>query len=80
MYPAAQRFGGAIPVADARSSEGALVLDANKVILGRHFNEVLNEGRLDVVDEPMPTATSWMLPSRQRARSRHTEKPAGATA
>lgn len=25
--------------------------DANKLILGRHFNEVLNQGHLDVIDE-----------------------------
>jgi steroid delta-isomerase-like uncharacterized protein len=27
------------------------MLDANKVILGRHFGEVLNQGRLEVIDE-----------------------------
>ncbi len=28
-----------------------MILDANKLVLARHFDEVLNQGHLDVVDE-----------------------------
>ena len=59
-----QQLGHAIfPTQTARTAPEAISPDTNKQIVGRYFNEVMNQGKLDVIDEIMSPNFAFRIPT-----------------